>query len=260
MPELRELARSLGFRAVDCNWEKYADAPWLKELLDAECLERDRRGHEKRLKDANIGQFKPMSEFDWSWPKVIDREQIEDLFSLEFLEKAENIILVGTNGLGKTMIAQNLAYQAVLSGRSTLVVKASKMLNDLAQCAEGTQRKNMLRKLCRLKLLVIDEVGYMSYSNKYADLLYEVISGRYEKYPTIVTTNTVFKQWGNIFPNAACVVTLVDQLVHHSEIIKVAGPSWRHHEAEEAAKAKELARQSKSKKRGPAKTKTDVTP
>jgi DNA replication protein DnaC len=260
MSELRELARTLGFRAIDCNWAKYADAPWLKDLLEAECIERERRGHEKRLKAANIGQFKPMSEFDWSWPKVIDREQVEDLFSIEFLEKGENIILVGTNGLGKTMIAQNLAYQAVLSGRSSLVVKASKMLADLAQCADGTPRKNMLRKLCRLGLLVIDEVGYMSYSNRYADLLYEVISGRYEKRPTIVTTNTVFKQWGDIFPNAACVVTLVDQLVHHSEIIKIAGLSWRHHEAEESAKAKELARQSKSKKRSPAKAKNGPSP
>jgi len=259
MSELRELARSLGFHAIDSNWSDYAGAPWLKDLLEAEHIERERRGLKRRLKEADIGQFKPMSEFDWSWPKVIDREQIEDLFSLEFLEKGENIVLIGTNGLGKTMIAQNLAYQAVMSGRSTLVVKASKMLNDLAQCAEGAPRKNMLRKLCRLGLLVIDEVGYMSYSNKYADLLYEVISGRYEKRPTVVTTNTVFKQWGEIFPNAACVVTLVDQLVHHSEIIKIAGLSWRHHEAEVNAKAKETARQSKSAKRSPAKAKNGAS-
>jgi|ERR1700679_512372 len=249
MSELRELARTLGFHAIDANWSDYATAPWLKDLLEAERIERERTGLAKRLKEADIGQFKPMSEFDWSWPKVIDREQVEDLFSLDFLEKGENIILVGTNGLGKTMIAQNLAHQAVINGRSSLFVKASKMLNDLAQCAEGTPRKNRLKKLCRLGLLVIDEVGYMSYSNKYADLLYEVISGRYEKRSTIVTTNTVFKQWAGIFPNAACVVTLVDQLVHHSEIIKIAGISWRHHEAEEQAKVKEKARQSKSTKR-----------
>ena len=97
----------------------------------------------------------------------------------------------------------------------------------------------MLGKFCRIPLLVIDEIGYMSYSNKYADLLYEVISGRYQKRPTIVTTNTAFKLWGEIFPNAACVVTLVDQLVHHSEIVTIEGLSWRHHEAEERALAKE---------------------
>lgn len=249
MSELRELARTLGFYAMHGNWQEYAKAAWLKDLLEAEQKERERRGLERRLKDANIGQFKPMTEFDWSWPKAINREQIEELFSLEFLEKPENIILIGTNGLGKTMVAQNLAYQAVMAGYPTVVVKASAMLNSLLRCGDGAPRKRMLQKLCRISLLAIDEVGYMSYSNQYADLLYEVISGRYEKRPTIVTTNTVFKQWSEIFPNAACVVTLVDQLVHHSEIITIEGPSWRHHEAEECAKAKAKARQTKSTKR-----------
>jgi DNA replication protein DnaC len=249
MSELRDLARTLGFRAIDANWQEYAEAGWLRGLLEAEQKERERRGLERRLKEANIGQFKPMSEFDWSWPKEIDRDQVEDLFSLEFLKKPENIILVGTNGLGKTMIAQNLAYQAVMTGSATLVVKASAMLDALLQCGEGNSRKRMQKKLCRLALLVIDEIGYMSYSNQYADLLYEVISGRYEQRPTIVTTNTVFKEWGEIFPNAACVVTLVDQLVHHSEIITIEGPSWRHHEAEERAAAKEKLRWSKVAKR-----------
>lgn len=249
MSELKELARTLGFHAIHGNWQEYATAVWLKDLLEAEQKERERRGLQRRLKEANIGQFKPMTQFDWSWPKAIHREQIEDLFSLEFLEKPENIVLIGTNGLGKTMIAQNLAYQAVMAGYTTLVVKASAMLDSLLQCRDGASRKRMLKKLCRVSLLAIDEVGYMSYSNQYADLLYEVISGRYEQRPTIVTTNTVFKQWSEIFPNAACVVTLVDQLVHHSEIITVEGPSWRHHEAEESAKAKEKARQSKSTKR-----------
>jgi DNA replication protein DnaC len=190
----RELARKLGLRVIDSNWQEYADAPWLKPLLEAEQKERERRGVERRIKDAQIGQFKPMSAFDWSWPEEVNRQQVEDLFSLEFLEKPENIVLVATNGLGKTMIAQNLAYQAATTGYSTLVVKASKMLNDLLQCGEGAPQKRMLQKLCRVALLVVDEVGYMSYSNKYADLLYEVISGRYLRRPTIVTTNKVFSE------------------------------------------------------------------
>lgn len=249
MAELRDLARSLGFHAIADNWQAYADAVWLKDLLEAERKERERRGLERRLKEANIGRFKPMSEFDWSWPKEIDRHQVEELFSLEFMEKPENIVLVGTNGLGKTMIAQNLAYQAVMSGYGVQVVKASAMLDALLQCGDGPKRKSLMGKLCRVPLLLVDEVGYMSYSNKYADLLYEVISGRYEKRPTIVTTNTAFKFWGDIFPNAACVVTLVDQLVHHSEIVTLEGESWRHHEAEERAAEKEKLRRGKVVKR-----------
>jgi len=248
MSELRELARSLGFRAIDSNWQEYAEVPWLADLLERERKERDRRGLERRIKEANIGQFKPMSQFDWTWPAEINRDQVEDLFSLEFLEKPENIVLIGTNGLGKTMIAQNLAYQAIMTGYPTLVVKASRMLDTLLQCSESA-RKRLLNKYCKVALLVVDEVGYMSYSNKYADLLYEVISGRYEQRPTIVTTNKIFKGWGEIFPNAACVVTLVDQLVHHSEIISIKGRSWRHHEAEQRAAAKEKSRQTKAVQR-----------
>lgn len=245
MDELRKLARSLGFYAIDAGWHEYAEAVWLKDLLEAERKERERRGLERRLKEANIGRFKSMSEFDWSWPKKVDRLQVEELFSLNFMEKPENIVLIGTNGLGKTMIAQNLVYQAVMSGYGAQVVKASAMLDALLQCGDGSRRKRLMGKLCRIPLLLIDEVGYMSYSNKYADLLYEVISGRYEKRPTIVTTNTAFKFWGEIFPNAACVVTLVDQLVHHSEIVTIEGDSWRHHEAEERAAEKQKLRRGK---------------
>lgn len=245
MDELRKLARSLGFHAIDVGWQEYGDAVWLKDLLEAERKERERRGLERRLKEANIGRFKAMCEFDWSWPKKIDRPQVEELFSLDFMEKPENIVLIGTNGLGKTMIAQNLVYQAVMSGCGAQAVKASVMLDALLQCGDGSKRKSLMGKLCRIPLLLVDEVGYMSYSNKYADLLYEVISGRYEKRPTIVTTNTAFKFWGEIFPNAACVVTLVDQLVHHSEIITIEGDSWRHHEAEERAAEKQKLRRGK---------------
>jgi DNA replication protein DnaC len=248
MSDLKELARTLGFHAVYTNWQQYSNAPWMKELLEAEMAERERRGLERRLKEANIGRFKPMTQFDWSWPKAIDRAQIEDLFSLDFIEKPENIIMVGRNGLGKTMIAQNLAHQAAMNGYSTMFVKASTMLDSLQQAGD-VSRKRLLNKLSRVALLGIDEIGYMSYSNTYADLLYEVISGRYEKRPTIVTTNTVFKLWNEIFPNAACVVTLVDQLVHHSEIITIEGNSWRHHEAEEQAAAKQKARKDKTASR-----------
>jgi DNA replication protein DnaC len=249
MTDLRKLAGTLGFRAIEAHWSEYADAPWLQNLLEAEQKERDSRGLQRRLKEAVIGQFKPMSEFDWSWPKQIDRIQIEDLFSLEFIEKSENVILIATNGLGKTMIAQNLTYQAVMAGYSALFVKASVMLDVLMQAKEGAARKRVLSKLCRVSLLCVDEVGYMSYSHHYADLLFQVIAGRYQKRATIVTTNKIFKAWSEIFPSATCIAAMVDQLVHHSDIITIMGNSWRHHEAEERAAEKEQLRQTKAAQR-----------
>lgn len=255
MKELREKAKKLGFKAIAANWEQYANQPWLEPLLLAEEQEKDRKSLERRIREAQIGQFKPMSEMDWDWPDLIDRGQIEDLFSLNFLQEKANVALVGTNGLAKTMIAQNLAHLALTEGHSTRFVQASHMLNQLAQCDGAGARARCMRKYCSADLLVIDEVGYLGYDNKYADLLFEVISGRYRKKSTILTTNKSFKHWGEIFPNAACVVTLVDRLLHKAEVILIEGESYRHKEAEERAAAKEKerkARQSK-KKEEPAK-------
>ena len=246
--DMRKLAAKLGFHAIESKWSEYGDKPWLADLLKAEAEERERRGLQTRLKDAQIGPFKPMAEFDWSWPEKIDRQQVEELFSLSFLLQKENVILMATNGLGKSMIAQNLVYTAAMAGHSTRYVKASKMLDELLECESVAARRRRMRKLCRVALLAIDEVGYMSYDNRYADLLYEVISERYQKRSTIITTNTAFTEWGEIFPNAACVVTMVDRLTHQAELITLEGESYRHHEAELLAAAKAKARKAKNSK------------
>lgn len=247
--ELKKMASNLGFHAIASNWSEYVEQPWLESLLKEEEKERERRSLERRIKEADIGRFKPMVEYDWSWPKKIDRDQVEDLFSLSFLGEAANVVLVATNGLGKTMIAQNLAHKALLVGHKTRFVKASQMLDELLQCDQAASRRRRIKKLCRVELLVIDEVGYMSYDNRYADLLYEVISERYQHNSTIITTNKAFTDWGEIFPDAACVVTMVDRLTHNAELILIEGESYRHHEAEEKAKAKAKARKAKTKAR-----------
>jgi DNA replication protein DnaC len=251
MIDLKEKARKLGFKTIAANFEKYQDQEWLPPLLSAEEQERDRCGVQRRIREARIGQFKPMSEFNWNWPKSIDRELVEELFTLNFIKEKANIVLIGTNGLGKTMIAQNLAYQALMKGIPTRFVRASQMLNELVDFDGSMARRRCLRKYSRSGLLVIDEVGYMSYDSRFADLLYEVISARYQTASTIVTTNKVFKEWGEIFPHAACVVTLVDRLLHKSETVLIDGESFRHKEAAERAAEKERVRQrSRRRKKG----------
>lgn len=248
MSRLRDMAKDFGFRAIDTDWEQYKDEPWLQPLLEAESAERDRRSMERRVKNGKIGHFKPISEYDWDWPDEIDREQIEDLFKLDFLSEQANAVLIGSNGIGKTMIAQNLAYQALMKGFKTRFVKASHMLSQLAESDGPAARKRRLKQYCTTDLLVIDEVGYMSYDSKYADLLYEVVSERYEKKSTIVTTNKVFKEWTEIFPHAACLVTLVDRLVHNAEVVMIKGKSYRSKEAEERAQVKAKARKTRKSK------------
>ena len=249
MSKLKEQARKLGLRTIVVNWDQYEKADWLQPFLNAEEEERDRRSFERRIREAHIGQFKPMSEFNWQWPEHIDREQIEDLFRLEFLKEKSNVILVGTNGLGKTMIAQNLAHAALMNGVATRFIKASDMLNELIECDGSAARRRCLRKYCNIALLIVDEVGYLSYDTRFADLLYEIVSGRYERNSTIITTNKTFGDWKEIFPHAACAVTLVDRLTHKSESVLIKGESFRAKEANERVAAKAKARQLKRKKK-----------
>lgn len=249
MKSLKEIARKLGLKAMVENWNQFENEDWVKSFLLAEEQEREQRSLSRREREAQIGHFKPMSEFDWSWPKIVDRQMVEELFTMDFLKEKSNVVLIGTNGLGKTMIAQNLAHKALMSGISTRFVKASNMLNELLECDGSIARRRCLRKFCKTGLLVIDEVGYMGYDNRFADLLYEVISGRYQNCSTIVTTNKSFQEWGDIFPNAACVVTLVDRLLHKAETVVVEGDSFRHKEAAERAAEKEKARKTNKKKK-----------
>jgi DNA replication protein DnaC len=239
MKDLKERAKGLGFNGIVGHWSQYKDQQWLPQVIELEEKERDRRSLERRIREAKIGHFKPISDFDWQWPKQVDREQVDELFSLKFLEERANVVLVGNNGLGKTMIAQNLAHAALMRGVSTRFIKASDMLNELVECDGSLARRRTLNKYSRVGLLVLDEIGYMNYDNRFADLLYEVVSARYQKYSTIVTTNKVFDEWKDIFPNAACVVTLVDRLVHHAETILIDGESYRHKEALERKAAKD---------------------
>ena len=249
---LKDRVKDLGFKSIIANWHVYENKEWLGELVEVEEKERERCSLEKRKRDAKIGQFKPMSDFNWDWPEEIDRVQIEELFSLSFFEDKANVVLIGNNGLGKSMIAQNLAHSALMRGISTRFVKASDMLNELVECDGSTQRRNCLKKYCKVGLLAIDEVGYMNYDNRFADLLYEVVSARYQKASTIVTTNKAYSDWGDIFPNAACVVTLVDRLVHKAETVVIKGKSYRQREALEHAEQKASERlQLRSRKREP---------
>lgn len=249
---LRERVKKLGFKSIIASWHLYENKDWLLELVELEEKERERCSLEKRKRFAKIGQFKPMSEFDWNWPEEIDRVQVEELFSFKFFEEKSNVVLIGNNGLGKSMIAQNLAHTALMRGISTKFIKASDMLNELVECDGSTQRRNCLKRYSKVGLLAIDEVGYMNYDNRFADLLYEVISSRYQQTSTIVTTNKAYSSWDEIFPNAACVVTLVDRLVHKAETVVIKGKSYRQREALEHAEQKASERrQLTTKKRDP---------
>ncbi len=230
---LKVRAKALKLYGVLAHWDEICESDWIEPLFQWEEQERASRGLERRMKSARLGRFKPLADFNWSWPEQCDREAVNDLMQLQFLQDAANIILVGPNGVGKSTIARNIAHQAVLQGHNVLFTSASQMLNELAAQDGDSALKRRLAQYARPHLLVIDEVGYLSYSNRHADLLFEIVSRRYEERSTLITTNRPFQEWGEVFPNAACVVSLVDRLVHHSEIIMIEGESYRLKEAKE---------------------------
>jgi DNA replication protein DnaC len=238
LDSLRARAKALNLFGLLANWEEAVAAGWVQALIDWEEQERARRSLERRLKAAHIGHFKPLCEFDWDWPKSCDRTGIEALMSLDFLKGASNVVLRGGNGLGKTTLAQNIAHQAVIQGYTVMLTNAGQMLGDLSALDSDAALRRRLRYYAAPQLLVIDEIGYLSYSNRHADLLFELVSRRYEQKSTMITTNRRFADWGEVFPAAACVASLIDRLVHHAEIFAIDGESWRRKEAKERAEQK----------------------
>ncbi|MFQ5505254.1 MAG: ATP-binding protein [Planctomycetota bacterium] len=253
---LRERAARIGLHGLVARWDEVGGGDWILPLVALEEEERAKRSLERRVRNAKIGAFKPMCDFDWSWPKRVDRVAIEELFHFEFLGDAANVVLIGSNGLGKTTIAQNLAHAALLAGHTALFVSASVMLNDLVAQDGPSALARRLRRYVRPQLLVIDEVGYLSYGTEHADLLFDIVNRRNQDRSTVVTTNKEFREWNEVFPNSASVVALIDRLVHRSEIVHIEGESYRLKEAKEREeeRAKQRAqRKRRSQKKGGAK-------
>jgi DNA replication protein DnaC len=223
-------------RATQQRWSPVVQ---IERLVDAELAARSRQRVERRLKDARLGRFKVMADFEWDWPTRLHRPTVDRVLSLDFLAQRENVIVVAPHGLGKTMIAKNLVHEAILAGHSARFLTAADLILDLTRQETARALQHRLRSYARPTLLAIDEVGYLTYDAHAADLLFQVVSRRYEQKSIVITTNAAFKHWDTVFPNAACAVALVDRLTHHAEILTIEGESYRKREAELAQKRKQ---------------------
>jgi DNA replication protein DnaC len=258
MSELVDRLRQLGLRATAAQLsdfvarvtkERSGAAQILEHIAEIEEQDRARRSLERRLSRSRLGRFKPMTDFDWAWPTKIDRDRIEGVLRLDFLAEARNVVLVAPQGLGKTMIAQNIAHEAILAGHSVLVVTAAQLLLELGAQDSARSLDRRLRHYAKHSLLVIDEIGYLAFDNRNADLLFQVIARRYERRSLVLTTNLPFRDWPTIFPNATCATALIDRVIHHADVIAVEGQSYRLRQAEDRSRAKPKPPPSKPKKR-----------
>ena len=242
---LQAIARILEDFLARVTKSRLSPVQMLEEIVRLEQIDQHRRSLESRLRRARIGRFKPMADFDWNWPKKIERDLIERALSLDFIREGRNLALIGTNGLGKTMIARNIAHQAVLAGFSVVCTTAAELIEDLRACSPETLRRRLAR-YARPHLLVCDEVGYLSYDSHAADLLYKVVDRRYERpedkdapgRSVLITTNLAFRDWNTVFPNATSIATLLDKLTHHADVTLIEGDSYRKHESQKEAAAR----------------------
>jgi DNA replication protein DnaC len=256
MNDLRDRLRALGLLVAGATLDdlvalatkkRWGPTEILEHIADVEEKDRARRGLERRMSRSRLEKFKPMADFDWNWPSAIDRPLVESLLGLDFLEGARNVVLVAPGGLGKTMIAQNIAHRAVLSGRSVLFLSAAQLLLDLGAQESARALDRRLRYYAKVGLLVLDELGFLAFDNRNADLIFQVVSRRYEKKSLVLTTNLAFADWHTVFPNATCATALVERVVHHADIVKIEGESYRLRESELAATTRRDSRRSKNK-------------
>jgi len=201
---------------------------YLSRLVEGEAALRRDRSIARRIKMARFPVIKTLDEFDWSWPKKINRLQVQNLFRLSFIEEHANVIMVGGVGLGKTHLSIALGHAACLAGHSVLFASAIDIVNTLAAARNTGRLKDELKRYARPSVLLVDELGYLPIDKTGADLLFQVISQRYEHGSIILTTNKIYKKWPEIFNNDSTLTSAVlDRLLHHDDTVRIEGDSYR---------------------------------
>ena len=208
--------------------QQWDHVEYLRRLIEGEYGERRQRVIERRVKAARFPVLKTLEQFHWDWPKKINRLQVQNLFRLEFVAHQANVVLLGNVGLGKTHLATALGYAACQEGYAVLFADAIGVINDLSAAQKRGQLKRQIKRYLSPELLLLDELGYLPIDQHGADLLFQVISQRYERGSIVLTTNKPFKQWASIFNNDSTIASAVlDRLLHHAETIVIEGSSYR---------------------------------
>ena len=225
LPFLQNHHTELAQQSAQEHWDHLE---YLRRLIEGEYTQRRQRVIERRVRAARFPVLKTLEEFRWDWPKKINRLAVQNLFRLEFLSQKANVVLLGNVGLGKTHLAVALGYAACQEGCSVLFADAISVINDLCAAQKRGLLKRQLKKYLAPELLLLDELGYLPIDQHGADLLFQVISQRYERGSIVLTTNKPFKQWASVFNNDSTIASAVlDRLLHHADTVVIEGSSYR---------------------------------
>ncbi|MBU1495192.1 MAG: IS21-like element helper ATPase IstB [Actinobacteria bacterium] len=225
LPFMKDQYQDLAAQASQKHW---SHVNYLEKLADGEAALRRDRSTQRRIRMARLPVIKTLDQFDWAWPKKINRLQVQNLFRMQLVKDKSNVIFLGGVGLGKTHLASALAYVACLKGETVLFATAVDVINTLAAAQRAGRAKQELKKYTRPALLILDELGFLPIDKAGSDLLFQVISGRYEQGALVITTNKAFKNWPEIFNNDSTLTSaILDRLLHHAETVLIEGKSYR---------------------------------
>src|SRR5215813_10270971 len=226
--KLAFMAQHYAELATQAAQKMWPHVDYLAKLLEGEVEVRRDRATKSRIRLARFPVIKTLEQFRWDWPTRINRLQVQSHFRLAFIQDKANLIFLGGVGLGKTHLATALGYTACLQGYSVLFASAMDVINTLAAAKSAGRLKAELKKYTKPALLILDELGYLPIDKVGADLLFQVISLRYEQGAMILTSNRAFKEWPTIFNHDSTLTSAVlDRLLHHADTIIIEGKSFR---------------------------------
>lgn len=212
-------------KLVNSGEKSVVDA--LYELVEIELAQKRIRAINGCIKVANFPFFKTLDDFDFGFQPGINKQELLDLASLRFIEQKENILFVGTSGVGKTHLATAIGMESAKTRFSTYFISFQSLMNQLKKALDENRLESRMKFFSRYKVLIIDEIGYLPIDPDAANLFFQLIARRYDKHCTIITTNSPFSKWGEIFGSPTLANAILDRLLHHSHVISIKGPSYR---------------------------------